>query len=115
MGEEEYFLELDSDAVLKLPYCGPLTKRLYLIIKRKSGEKEEVEEIFVQRRDAFTIDLVYSIERLVNREISEIRYLCGLDGFVRIQLDDKGRLMGEYLCKSRSSLDIFREKLGLQK
>ena len=113
MEEKGYFLQLDSDAVLKLPYSGPSTRRLYLIIKRKSGEKEEIEEIFVQRREAFTTDLAYSIERLANREISEIRYLCGLDGFVRIQLDDEGRLMGEYLCKSRSSLDNFRGKLGL--
>ena len=109
MAKERYFLKFDEEAVLKLPYHGPLARRIYIVFQRKN--KEEIREIFVQRRDAFAIDLVYSIKRLRSHEISEIRYLCGLDGFIRIYLDEKGKLVGEYLCKSRSSLDNFREKL----
>jgi len=111
MAREKYFLKLNEEAVLKLPYYGPLTRRIHIVFQRKN--KEEIEEIFVQRRDAFTTDLIYSINRLRSHEISEIRYLCGLDGFIRIYLDEKGKLVGEYLCKSRSSLDNFREKLRL--
>jgi hypothetical protein len=111
MAREEYFLKFDEEAVLKLPYGGPLTRRIYIVFQRKN--KEEIQEIFVQRRDAFAIDLIYSINRLRSHEISEIRYSCGLDGFIRIYLDEKAKLVGEYLCKSRSSLDNFREKLRL--
>ena len=60
-------------------------------------------------------DLIYSLSRLRNHEISEIRYLCSIDWFIRIYLDEKEKLTGEYFCKSRASLEKFREKLGLSK
>lgn len=102
---------MDEEAVLKLPYYGPSTRRIYIVYQKKN--REEIEEIFVQRRDAFTTDLIHSINRLKNHEIFEIRYLCDVEGFIRIYLGEKGELIGEYLCKFRSSLDNFREKLGL--
>ena len=111
MTRERYFIKLNEEAVLKLPYYGPLTRRIHNVRQRKN--KEEIEEMFVQRKDAFATDLIYSINRLRNREISEIRFLCGLDGLIRIYLNEKGRLAGEYVCESRSSLNIFREKIGL--
>jgi len=111
MKEEKYFLELDENAVLKLPYCGPSARRIYIILKRKN--KETTVEIFVQRRDAFTTDLIHAIGRLRNREISEIRYACGTGDFVRIYLNDKERLSGEILCKYKSAMDYFKEKLEL--
>jgi len=111
MEREKYFLKIDEGTVLRLPYYGPLTRRIYIVFQTKN--KEEIKEIFIQRRDAFATDLIYSINRLRSHEISEIRYLCGLDGFIRIYLDEKGKLVGEYLCKSRSSLNNFIEKLKL--
>lgn len=111
MSKEEYFLKLDENAISKLPYFGPLTRRIYIVFQRRN--KEKIDEIFVQRKDAFTTNLIYVMNRLRNNEITEIRYLCGIDGFIRIFLDEKGKLVGEYFCKSRSSLDNFQEKLGL--
>ena len=111
MTTTKYFLKLNEEAILKLPYCGPVTRRIYIILQRKG--REATEEVFVQRMDMFTTNLIHCINRLRNHEISEIRYSCGLDGFLRIYSDEEEKLAGEYLCKFRHSMDKLKEKLGL--
>jgi hypothetical protein len=111
MTQESYFTILDSDVIQKLPYRGPTTKRIYIIISE--NDKELTKEIFVQRRDAFTIDLISSINRLKNHEISEIRYNCGLSGFVRIYLDEKRNPAGEYFTDSKQEWENFQKRLEL--
>jgi hypothetical protein len=111
MTQESYFKILDSEVILKLPYRGPTTKRIYIVISE--NDKELTKEIFVQRRDAFTIDLISSLNRLKNHEISEIRYKCGLGGFIRIYLGEKRKLAGEYFTNSKQEWENFQRRLGL--
>jgi hypothetical protein len=111
MTQENYFTLLNSEVVQKLPYKGPTTKRIYIIFSEHN--KEITKEIFVQRPDAFTTDLIGSINRLKNHEISEIRYKCGLNGFIRIYLDERGNLSGEYFTSSKQEWNLFKKKLDL--
>jgi hypothetical protein len=111
MENTKHFIQLDEQAVLRLPYRGPLSRRIY-VVSQENG-KMMTRELFVQRPDAFTINLIELIKRLRNNEISEIRYSCGLDGFVRIFIDEQGRLVGEYSCKHKKSLDDLKEKLEM--
>jgi hypothetical protein len=101
--------KLDRETISKLPYFGPVSRRLYIISQNKKGET--TDEIFVQRREAFTTDLVSAIRRLTNHEIAEIRYSCGLDSFVRIFLDENGNPIGEFICESQNVFKCFKEKL----
>lgn len=82
------------------------------MVSQEDG-KMVTRELFVQKPDAFTINLIELINRLRNHEISEIRYSCGLDGFVRIFMNEKGRLAGEYFCKSEKSLDSLKKRLKM--
>jgi len=75
--------------------------------------KEIIKELFVQRFDAFTTDLIGSINRLKNNEICEIRYNCGIKGFVRIYLDEKGNLWGESLAESKQEFETFKNRLKI--
>ena len=111
MTKESYFTILNSEIIQKLPYRGPTTKRIYIVFSEH--DKEITKEIFVQRTDAFTIDLIGSINRLKNHEISEIRYKCGLSGFIRIYLDEKGKLAGKYFTDSKQEWETFQKKLEL--
>jgi len=111
MTQENYFTILNSEIIQKLPYKGPATKRIYIVFSEYG--KEITKEIFVQRHDAFTIDLIDSINRLKNHEISEIRYKCGLRGFVRIYLDENGQLSGEYFTHSRQEWETFQKNLEI--
>lgn len=111
MAQENYFIKLNSETVQKLPYNGPATRRIYVVFLEQG--KEIVKEIFVQRFDAFTTDLIGSINRLKNNEICEIRYNCGINGFVRIYLDEKGKLSGEFLSKSKREFENFKNRLKI--
>jgi hypothetical protein len=111
MKPERHFVELDEQAVLKLPYRGPLSRRIYLILER--DRMSETRELFIQRPDAFTTSLIAAINELKSRQISEIRYSCGFDGFVRIFLNEKGKLVAEYSCESTKSLNDLKDKLGI--
>lgn len=111
MDKEKYFIELDEESVLKIPYHGPLTRRIYVISEKNN--RSVTSELFVQKMDAFTTNLIVLLNRLRNHEITEIRYSCGLDGFMRIFLNEKGKLIGEYLCKTQKSLDSLKAKLGI--
>jgi len=111
MSREKHFIELDEKDVQKLPYYGPAARRIYVVFQREN--RDVTKEIFVQRQDAFATDLIDSINRLRNREILEIKYSCGLDGFIRIYLNNKGKMLGEYFCESQYSLDNFRKNLRL--
>jgi hypothetical protein len=107
----KHFIQLNEQAVLRLPYSGPLSRRIYVVLQEDG--KMVTRELFVQKSDAFAINLVELINRLRNHEIFEIRYSCGLDGFVRIFINEKGRLAGEYFCKSKKSLDSLKERLKM--
>ena len=103
-------LDLKEEEVLRLPYCGPPARRIYII-----SHGETVGELFVQRRDAFTTNLISLMSRLKAHEISEIRYTCGIDGVMRIHLGDKGNLAGEYTCRTKKCVEDIRSVLGLGK
>lgn len=111
METEKHFIKLDEKAVLKLPYRGPLSRRIYVILE--ADGKTVTRELFVQKTDAFATNLIELINRLRNHEISEIRYTCGVDGFIRIFMNEKRRLIGEYFCKSEKSLDSLKERLKM--
>ena len=111
MTTERYFTILDNDVIQQLPYRGPTTKRIYIIFSE--GDEELTKEIFVQRPDAFTTDLISSLNRLKNHEITEIRYKCGLSGFIRIYLDEKRNPVGEYFTNSKQEWENFQKRLDL--
>jgi hypothetical protein len=77
-------------------------------------DKETVKEIFVQRYDAFTTDLVTSINQLKSQEICEIRYSCGFKSLIRIYLDEQANLSGEFFTKSKQEFDSFKKKLKIE-
>jgi len=112
METTKHFIKLDEEAVLRLPHSGPLSRRIY-IVSQEDGEIV-TRELFIQRPDVFTLNLIELINRLKSNEISEIRYSCGLDGFVRIFVDEKRRLAGEYSCKYKKSLDSLKERLNVK-
>jgi hypothetical protein len=111
MNRERHFIELDEQAVLKLPFFGPQGRRIYVTYGK--CDMTETEELFVQRPDAFATDLIALMNRLRKGEISEIRYQCGFDGFLRIFVSEKGMLLGEYTSESMKSLDALRHKLKI--
>lgn len=113
MAQDNYFVKLNNEMVKKLPYYGLLARRIYLVFSEH--DKETTKEIFVQRADAFTTDLVGAINRLKNHELCEIRYNCGVKGFVRIYLDEQGNLSGEFFTSSKQEFDSFKERLGIAK
>lgn len=86
-----------------------MTRRIYVITQNQTSTT--TRELFVQRNDAFTTNLVGLLNNIKDREISEIRYSCGFDGFIRIFLNEKGKLVGEYTCKSEKTLKDFMKKL----
>jgi len=104
-----HFVELDENKVLRLPYVGPISRHLYVVTQNESSTI--TRELFVQRNDAFTTNLVGLLNSIRDREISEIRYSCGFDGFIRIFLNEKGKVVGEYTCKSEKTLKDFMKKL----
>ncbi len=105
--EEVYYLELKEESVLKLPYYGPQSKRIYLISEGRQ------RELFIQRADLFTTNLLSSINELRNGGITEIRYFTPFGCLVRI-LFDEGKLIGEYSCKSKKLVDDLKNKLILR-
>lgn len=111
MNRERHFIELDEQAVLKLPFLGPQGRRIYVTCG-ESG-MTETRELFIQRPDAFATDLIGLLNGLKKGEISEIRYQCGFDGFLRIFLGEKGMLLGEYSSESMKSLDDLRHRLRI--
>ena len=72
------------------------------------------KELFVQRNDAFATNLIGLLKSIKEREISEIRYSFGFDGLIRIFLDGKGKLLGEYTCRSEKTLRDFKKKLEIK-
>lgn len=99
---------LDRASISKLPYLGPVSKRLYLITQ--NTKKDHVDEIFIQRRDAFTTNLLYAIKRLENHEISEIRYSFGVTNLIRIFLNEDGDVIGEYYSESQNAFEDFKRE-----
>jgi hypothetical protein len=106
------FSELNEIEVLRLPYVGPMSRRIYVITQNQNSTT--TRELFIQRNDAFTTNLIGLLKSIKEREISEVRYSCGFDGFIRIFLDDKGKLVGEYTCKSEKTLQDFKKKLEIK-
>jgi hypothetical protein len=113
MGPKRHFMELDETAIMKLPFVGPLSRRIYATLD-KDGTPITTE-LFIQKPDAFTTSLIGLINRLKSREISEIRYLCGYDGLVRIFLNEKGKPIGEYSCESMKSLENLKDSLQISR
>jgi|SRR5271157_2409654 len=110
MEKEKLLGELSEVDVQKLPYLGPMSRRIYVTTQTQSSTV--TKELFVQRNDAFTTNLIGLLKSIKDREISEIRYSCGFDGFIRIYLAEMGKLAGEYFGKSEKT---FRElKLRLE-
>ena len=112
MEKEMCFSELNENEVLKLPYVGPMGRRIYVITQNQSSTT--TSELFIQRNDAFTTNLIGLLDRIKEREISEIRYSCGIDGFLRIFLDKKGKIVGEYTCKMEKTLQDFKKKMEIK-
>jgi hypothetical protein len=112
MSENNYSIELDEKAVIKLPYCGPPSRRIYILLQQE--ESTFTKELFVQRADAFATNLSGLLNGLKNREISEIRYSCGFDGLIRIYLDGRGKLLGEYHSKSEKTLQEMKRRLDIK-
>jgi hypothetical protein len=106
------FSELNENEVLKLPYVGPMSRRIYVITQNQSSTT--TRELFTQRTDVFTTNLIGLLNGIKKREISEIRYSCGFDELIRIFLDENGKLMGEYTCKSEKTLQDFKKKLEIK-
>lgn len=105
-----YFLELDEPAILNLPYVGPISKRFCVFGDGQTKNRE----LFVQRNDAFTTNLLGLLKDLKSGEINEIRYSTGLDGLVRLFVDEDGTLHGEYICKMEKTFESFKVKMGLK-
>jgi hypothetical protein len=112
MNKERYYIKLDEQSVLRLPYYGPPSRRIYVLSMQ--NKSTVTRELFVQRSEAFTTSLVGIINNLKNFEISEIRYSFGIDCVVRILLNEKGKLMGECSCESKKSLDDLKQKLKIK-
>jgi hypothetical protein len=110
MENKTCFRELNEDEILKLPYTGPMSRRIYAITVSQGSVT--TKELFVQRTDAFTTDLLGLLKSVKERDISEIRYSCGFDEFIRIFLNERGKLMGEYTCNSEKTLQEFKRKLA---
>jgi len=101
--------ELNEDEIQKLPYFGPMSRRIYVVTQAQSSTV--TRELFIQRNDAFTTNLVGLLKSIKVGEISEIRYSCGFDGFIRIYLTYNGHLAGEYFGKSKKTLEELKLKL----
>jgi hypothetical protein len=112
MAKEMRLGELGEDEIQKLPYLGPTSRRIYVITQTEGSTM--TRELFVQRRDAFTTNLVGLLKSIKAGEISEIRYSTGFDGFFRIFLDERGRLAGEYSCKSEETLQDLKKRLEIK-
>jgi hypothetical protein len=113
MTNEESFLELSTESVQKLPFYGPIARKIF--ITTKAGKNEKKEKMFVQRKDAFATDLLSCLQRLKMGQIAEISYFFGIGGFIRIFLDEQGQLKGEFYSKSKTYLEQFRKKMRLTK
>jgi len=105
-------IQLNESEVLKLPYYGPIGRRIYVIIQEENATC--TKELFVQRNDAFTTNLVGLLKSLKAGEISEIRYTTGYEGFVHIFINENGEMSGEYFYKTEKTLTEFKRKLGLK-
>jgi hypothetical protein len=109
MEKEMRLGELNEDEIQKLPYLGPMSRRIYVVTQTQSSTV--TRELFVQRNDAFTTNLAGLLKSIKVGEISEIRYSCGFDGFIRIYLTHKGNLVGEYFGKSKKTFKELKAKL----
>jgi len=111
MVNSNQLIELNEQNVNELPYKGPPSRRIHVLVE-KDGRIES-EELFIQRTDAFTTNLVSLITRLKKQEISEIRYFSGYSDLIRIFLNEKGELAGEYFSSSVQALSDFKRRLGM--
>ena len=112
MEKETRIGEFNEDEIQKLPYVGPTSRRIYVVTQTKSSTM--TRELFIQRKDAFTTNLVGLLKSIKAGEISEIRYSTGFDGLIRIFLDEKGKLAGEYTCKSEETFKDLKRRLSLK-
>lgn len=110
--DEGFFLEMNEKDVLRLPISGPIGRRIFVVSQR--GSSQENKELFVQRNDAFSTNLFGLLRSIKDREITEIRYSVGFDGLIRILLDEKEELVGEYFCKSENSMKEFKRKMQIK-
>jgi len=105
------YYELNENQVLKLPYLGPLSRRIYIITKNKNTTI--TKELYIQKTEAFTTNLIGLLNGLKEKEILEIRYACGVDGFIKIYINEEGNFVGEYTCKLEKTLLDFKKKMGI--
>lgn len=111
MVNNEQLVELNERNIIDLPYKGPLSRRIYVVLEK--GEKIVTEELFIQRADAFTTNLISLINRLKDGEISEIKYFSGYGNLIRIFVTQKGKLSGEYFSNSKQAVNDFKRRLGI--
>jgi hypothetical protein len=104
--------EFNEDEIQKLPYLGPMSRRIYVVTHTQSSTV--TRELFVQRNDAFSTNLVGLLKSIKAGEISEIRYSTGFDGLIRIFLNEKGKLAGEYTYKSEETFKVLKRRLSLK-
>ena len=102
--------EFNDDEVQKLPFLGPMSRRIYVLTEK--DDKVSTKELFIQRNDAFTTNLIGLLKSIRQQEVSEIRYSAGFDGFIRIYLAENGLLSGEYFGKSEKTFKNLKQKLS---
>lgn len=101
---------LNEAEVRKLPFLGPISKKIDIIRKNKGAIHSDV--MYIQRSDAFTTNLLGLLKRLEEKEVSEITYSWGVKGNIRIFLDMNDELSGEYSYKSENALTEFKKKMS---
>ena len=109
--KEKYCIPLDEEIILKLPYYAHSANCIHLTSKRK--EKKDTKDIPTKKNNTFTINLSRSINKLRNKEISEIKYHCRKYGSIKIYAEKEGHLTGEYTTKTKVSLIRFIKKLSI--
>jgi len=102
---------LNEAEVRKLPFLGPISKKIDIITKNNGAIHSDV--MYIQRSDAFTTNLLGLLKRLEEKEVDEITYSCGVKGNIRIFLDVNDELSGEYSNKSEKALTEFKRKMGM--
>jgi hypothetical protein len=109
--KKPYFIVLKEKEVRKLPYYGPISRRIFAVTSE--GDSLSEKELFVQRNEAFTTNLISLLNELTSRKIFEIRYSVGFDGLINIHLDENGQLAGSFFSKSETSLNEFKRKMSI--
>ena len=109
--KEKYCIPLDEETILKLPYYAYSANCIHLASQRK--EKKDTKDIPTKNNNTFTINLSRSINKLRNKEISEIKYHCRKYGSVKIYADKEGLLTGEYSTRTKASLFNFIKKISI--